>query len=244
MGLTVKAVMKILKNITRGLSQVAFPQVCVCCGTGGLNQNRQLCTFCLEQRFQDANPDNERVASDSLLPDGILAQQALWQFDKGGDLQDLLHKLKYERLTTIGIDLGRRLGHRIQKHPYLFELLKYNPAIIVPVSLHQKKYRKRGFNQARKIAEGFQQTWDALPIADFEDIVRRKNTRSQTGFSLEQRLENMDQAFEAATPDIFEGKVSIIVDDVFTTGATTFELAETLIANGADSAVILTVAQA
>ena len=236
--------MKIIKNITDGLSGIAFPHVCVCCGSARVEHGRQLCSFCVEERFEDANVDNNRVSSDSLLPEGVSAQHALWQFDQGGDLQDLLHKLKYERLTTIGLDMGRRLGQRIAQHPYLAELLSTTPSLIVPVPLHRRKQRTRGFNQAVKIAAGFQQIWNDIPICDFVDIKRTKRTRSQTGFSLQERTENMDNAFEVCNPDVFSKKVNVILDDVFTTGATTFELADTLLGAEADSIVILTVAQA
>lgn len=233
------------KTIIEGLSEILFPKVCVCCGRENTQKHRQLCSFCLQERFEDANPDNEQSSSDTLLPEGIIAQHALWQFDKGGNLQDLLHLLKYERLTKIGIDLGRKLGERVHLHPSLaFKINKTEDTVILPVPLHYLKFRYRGFNQAFKIARGFQQAWPDIPLCGVKSVIRKKNTRTQTGFSLEKRLKNIEDAFEVKEPSEVEKKQVIIVDDVFTTGATTFELAQTVLAAGAGSVVVLTVAQA
>lgn len=198
----------------------------------------------MEDRFEDGNPQNERVSSDTLLPEGVVVQHALWNFDKGGDLQNLLHRLKYERLTTIGVDLGRRLGHRVTKHPLLTELFKENETVIQPVPLHFLKFRYRGFNQAFKLAQGFQEVWDEMPICGIKDVIRTKNTLSQTGFSLEKRLKNMHNAFKVKNKKMIKDKVVVIIDDVFTTGATTFELSHSLQQAGSGPIIILTIAQA
>jgi len=239
-----ESLISIYHNIRQGLGQIAFPNVCVCCGCESTQRERQICSFCLHKRFEDANPENELASSDSLLPAGIIAQHALWQFDKGGNLQDLLHQLKYERLTTIGNDLGRKLGQRVMKHPFLKEELNKREGILLPVPLHYLKYRYRGFNQAFKIAKGFQEVWQQFPICKIKDVIRQKNTRSQTGFSLEKRRQNMREAFCVKNPEVISQKLVVIIDDVFTTGATTFELSQTVQSINAGSTVILTIAQA
>lgn len=233
-----------MSSIIEGLSQIVFPKVCVCCGRENTQQERQICSFCLHDRFQDGNPENALASSDTLLPEGIRYQHALWQFDKGGDLQHLLHQLKYQRLTTIGVDLGRRLGERVKEHSRLNEDLQQKDAIIVPVPLHYRKYRSRGFNQAFKIARGFQDAWPDIAISKIRDIVRTKNTTTQTGFSLERRLKNMESAFKVSNRVAVADKFIVIIDDVFTTGSTTFELARTLQQSDCGAIAILTVAQA
>lgn len=221
-----------------------YPNVCACCGRENTQRDREICSFCMNNRFEDANPRNERVSSDTLLPEGILVQHALWKFDKGGDLQNLLHQLKYERLTTIAVDLGRKLGQRVSNHPLLIQLFEEWEPVILPVPLHYLKFRYRGFNQAFKLAQGFQEVWKDMPICGIKDVVRTKNTLSQTGFSLEQRLQNIQNAFEVRNKEVINDKLVVIIDDVFTTGATTFELAQSLQLAGAGPIVILTVAQA
>ena len=235
---------KILQNLMKGVSNVIFPNVCVCCGHEHTQEQRQLCTFCLQERFQIANPDHLRASGDTLLPDGVTIQHALWQFDKGGKLQDLLHLLKYKRLTAVGVDLGRKLGEQIKLHPLINDRLNRGTAVILPVPLHYLKHRYRGFNQAFKIARGLQEVWHELPICERKSIVRVKNTRTQTGFSLEKRRQNVHNAFQVKDSSVVEDQLVVIVDDVFTTGATTFELARTVLAAEAQAVVVLTIAQA
>lgn len=230
--------------LKQGVSQVIFPDVCVCCGLETTEKERQICSFCLDKRFEDANPENKLTTGDTLLPEGVLFQHALWLFDKGGNLQHLLHQLKYEQLTTVGIDLGRKLGLRVRRHPAVKKVLIRDETVLLPVPLHYLKFRSRGFNQAFKIAQGIQKIWSDVPILPVRAVVRSKNTRTQTGFSLSKRLKNLEGAFKIKNKYAVSGKTVVIVDDVFTTGATTFELVRTLKSAGCGKTGILTVAQA
>lgn len=231
-----------VKKFYRGLTQIAFPNVCVCCRIEYTGYHHQVCSFCLDGRFEDANPDNNLNTSNSILPEGVVGQVALWNFYKGGDLQHLIHHFKYERLVSLGVDMGRKLGQRVEKHPVLYDKISSN-AVIVPIPLHYRKYRSRGFNQAYEIARGFQQVWSRLPICGKNAVVRTKSTRTQTGFSIQRRMDNLQGAFQINTPSCFTGRMVIVIDDVFTTGATTFEIAQTLLDAGSAKIIILTVAQ-
>ena len=239
----IKKIVHTVKEFSKGVGGVAFPKVCVCCGLETTEQDRQLCSFCKEERFVDANPENKHTSSDVLLPETVSVQHALWQFDKGGMLQDLMHYLKYERLTGIGHEIGQLAGRRALKHPALKALKDDESVMLVPVPLHYWKFRKRGFNQAFFIATGIESILE-IPICKIDSVIRCKNTLTQTGFSIEKRISNIKDAFQVNKPEAFKNKRAIIVDDVFTTGSTTFELARTLAEAGARDIVILTVAQA
>lgn len=231
-------------RLIEGISSVAFPRVCICCGMEATEKERQLCSFCKEERFELANPEYKPGSSGVILPDGVAIQHALWQFDRGGLLQDLMHYLKYERLTGIGLELGAALARSMQKHPEIFALLNnIEQVVLVPVPLHYLKFRKRGFNQAFMIAKGMQEVLD-IAICDIKAVIRKKNTRSQTGFTIKKRISNIKNAFEVRYPQIFRDKILILVDDVFTTGATTFELAGKLKETACLEIIIATAAQA
>lgn len=222
---------------------VAFPNVCLCCGLETTEKERQLCSFCKEERFEAANRDHSLSSSDTILPECVYIQHALWKFDHGGTLQNLLHYLKYERLTEVGVELGAKLGESMKKHPVIKEQFSAEDVIFVPVPLHYLKFRKRGFNQAFMIARGVQRIWN-FPICEAGSVIRRKNTRSQTGFSLQKRIANMRKAFQVKKPETFQNKLAVIIDDVFTTGSTSFELARTLKEAECSAIFIATVAQA
>lgn len=185
----------------------------------------------------------ELRTSDAMLPDAVQMQYALWKFDKGGMLQNLMHQLKYDRLTAIGHQMGETLARRLEAREIVQEELEKHDALLVPVPLHYLKFRRRGFNQAFSIARGIQKVLK-ISICRLEAVRRTKNTRSQTGFSLHKRVKNMKDAFYLARPNQIKGRLLIIVDDVFTTGATSFELAQTLDQADPEGIFIWTVAQA
>lgn len=226
-----------MKQIMKALSDVVFPPVCACCGAIADGNSRHICSWCRSGRFERA--DEQQF---TLLPHTVRFLHVLWQFDKGGYLQDLLHNLKYHFLYDVGVELGRELGRALSE-----DLRKekihippdQNP-VLVPVPLHPSRLRKRGFNQAGAIAEGMGERlgWRVAASA----VQRIRNTRSQTGLKTDERAKNLRDAFRFAEQEISpETDFPVIVDDVFTTGATTFELAQT-VAKSPQSAGIVTVA--
>lgn len=232
-----------IKNIQRGIATVAFPNVCLCCGLEITEKECQLCSFCKNERFELANKEYSLSSSDTILPEYVAIQHALWKFDRGGALQNLLHHFKYEHLTGVGVELGSMLGKSMQKHPEIRKRFSTAKVVFVPVPLHYLKFRKRGFNQAFMIAKGMRRIW-GFPICEIDSVVRQKNTQSQTGFSLQKRIINVHKAFKVKKPEVFQNKLTVIVDDVFTTGSTAFELARTLKEAGCSAILIATVAQA
>jgi len=234
---------KWVSEIAEGLQSILFPPVCLSCGVR--KSSMQLCHYCMNHRFTLANLEFQRTTGDSLLPDGVVFQYALWLFDKQGILQDLLHRLKYNHLRNIGIQMGRQLGRYLRKHPHYLSLTESGTKqpVLVPVPLHSARYRRRGYNQAWVITEGVADELKA-EIVKHGYILRSKNTRTQTGFSMQKRLKNIKSAFKVMHPEMIENRAIIIVDDVFTTGATTFELARLLLNYKPKQLAIATVAQA
>lgn len=227
------------KNIFSACRQIAFPDVCVCCGMTVYRDNTLLCSACRDLRFEE--PVH---AGDEILPASVLHQYSLWTFDKGGYLQDLLHLLKYHHLGNLGRELGEYLGNSYRFSPE-YSYIKTDRSrgfLLIPVPLHRRKKRQRGYNQARLIAEGVAAVtgWKLLP----EDaLVRNRNTKSQTGLTKEERSANVHAVFEWTEPLHFK-EVPVLVDDVFTTGATLFELAGMVYENCERSSIILTLARA
>lgn len=229
-----------LRSVKKGIIEVPFPNVCVACNLKLSISEKFVCKVCLYERFERANPEQVRCSGEILLPEGITIQHALWIFDKGGELQELFHHLKYSRLVGIGEDMGEALGNNLLENEH-FKVL--NEPVLIPVPLHPKKKRIRGYNQAYHISKGMENVMDVSIISE-EAVTRIKNTKTQTGFSLEKRRRNIAEAFYVNKDELIKGRDCIIVDDVFTTGATAFELAKTLTMSGAVKIGIVTVAQA
>ena len=125
--------------------------------------------------------------------------------------------------------------------PTLFDLSDYN--YLIPVPLHKDRSRERGFNQSELLARELENLFD-IPI-HLGNLVRVKNTKPQ--FSLETReekLTNVQNAFEVREPEKIEWKNILLVDDIFTTGATVSEIAKTLLNAGANRVDVFTLARA
>ncbi len=205
-----------------------FPHVCYACGHATVNPGQLLCVYCLPNGLQPAVEDPAVI-----LPDGIVRRISAWQFDKNGLIQVLLHGLKYNHMPRLGFEMGFEAA-RLHALP---------PMLIVPVPLHPARLRKRGYNQAKAIAEGVAAATGGEVLGD-EALIRTRNTRTQTGFALDQRKENIRSAFVCVEPERLRGRDLLLVDDVFTTGATLFELYETIRHAAPASVSILTLAQA
>lgn len=224
------------------LESIFFPRVCILCGVNVPETGRLLCPFCLKEAFEDPNPYHFSSCNGIILPDEIVFQDALWTFDKGAKLQDLLHAIKYNGLSRLGKEIGYLLGSRLQVHPF-FERDNINKYLLVPVPLHPLKLRQRGYNQARAISDGIHKK-TGIEIVEYGNVIRSRYTTSQTGFNLDKRIRNVRGAFEILDEKILKDRKIIIIDDVFTTGATSFELASTCGNAGCNSIGILTIAQA
>lgn len=231
--------MELMKKIYQSYSEIVFPSTCICCGTSTNSEDRLICSVCRTQRFENAG-----VEQNDILPATVGFVNTMWHFDKGGYLQDLLHQLKYHFMRGVGIELGYLLGkHFLYTRTQQLDTISEPNPMIIPVPLHSSKRKERGYNQARALAEGVSKStgWKVLNRGS---IIRIKKTKTQTGLNLKQRSENLRGAFQITNTDQLEGHYPIIVDDVFTTGATTFELARTIHDTTTRSSGILTVARA
>lgn len=218
------------------LDSILFPNVCLVCGNHTY-ADRSLCDYCIEHSFEPANPEASQSCPGHITPDYIDVQDALWKYDKDGNLQALLMKLKYSGRRDIGIQCGRLLGRKWRYSDWFVPGIKWK---LVPVPLHWLKYWKRGYNQAELIAEGFSEVTQ-IPVCSRTTVVRTRYTRTQTGFNLLQRQKNIQGVFRVNNADEIRDHRIIIIDDVFTTGSTTYQLANTLQLTDINGVLIYTV---
>lgn len=203
-----------------------------------------ICSQCATRRFEDPNPTNNESCLGLILPDGVLFQDALWSYDKEGLVQEMIRQLKYQGMGQIGIELGNLAGNRIKKRHIGSRIsVDISRILLVPVPLHPLREKKRGYNQARQIAQGIAAQTGAS-IIEPTSLIRQRNTVTQTKFSFAKRMENLRNVFVLKAPEAVKDRFLIIVDDVFTTGSTCFSLAHILKEGNPAGMGIFTIAQA
>ncbi|WP_231458866.1 MULTISPECIES: ComF family protein [unclassified Pedobacter] len=226
-----------LSQWSSDLIGLLFPNLCNACGTSLFQNEHLICTRCFyDLPYTDYHiHDENRVAKQlwGRLP--IHAAMAMLYFRKGAKVQNLIHSLKYNNKTEIGVLLGGILGERLSSSP-----LYQNIDLIIPVPLHRKKLRIRGYNQSSFIAEGVAEKMN-IPL-DEKILVRNTSTESQTKKSRYNRYENMKDVFGIAYQELIKGKHILLIDDVITTGATLEACANTLLENGAEKVSIAALA--
>lgn len=223
------------KKLIQPISDIVFPPVCACCGDLLMDRQLMVCELCLSTRFERTD-----FAQGDILPDSVEFQFSLWNFDKYGYLQHLLHKLKYDHCTTIGVQMGKEAGRALLNSGIISDIENW---CLLAVPLHRKKRRQRGYNQSEEIARGLSQI-SGIQMLSVSSVERVKYTRTQTGLNSNQRQKNISGAFQINTPQVIQGRHILIVDDVYTTGATTFELAQEIFDCNGLSCGILTIAKA
>jgi ComF family protein len=153
----------------------------------------------------------------------------------------MLFLFKYEPYIK---NLGLPLASLIISHFALAEkqAVFENPkAVFMPVPLFKRKEKMRGYNQSAVIAK-ILSAYYQLPFQK-NNLIKIKNTKSQTEFSKQEREQNIADAFSIKNPDLISGKTIFLVDDVFTTGSTLEECAKTLKATGAKKVYGIVVAR-
>ncbi len=192
-----------------------FPELCAACRESLVANEKLICTDC---RF------NLPYTNFHLQADNIVARQfwgkiqleaayALLYFIKGGKVQNLMHQFKYNGIKQIGNLMGSIAGEQLLKNP-AFKTVD----VIIPVPLHKKRLKERGYNQSACFAEGIASRLNA--VVEENNLVRVTSTQTQTRKSRFARFENMQEVFTVLDPNRLENKHVLIVDDIVTTGST------------------------
>lgn len=192
-----------------------YPRVCAACGDTLLKDEETVCLKCrylLPKTGYEINPENP-LAQSFYGRANFHAVTACFFFAKQGKVQHLIHELKYKGNWEAGIFLGQQLGETIKSAP-LFQGIDY----LVPVPLHPKREKKRGYNQSMMIARGISEA-TGIPIGD-KYLIRVVNTSTQTKKSKEERFQNVKDIFQVCHAEELQGKYILLIDDVLTTGAT------------------------
>jgi ComF family protein len=201
--------------------------------------------FCLACGFLfKSKGADERLCGDCITsPKKFRVARAPVVYDEA--FMNLVLSLKYRGKIQLAKPLGGLLLVAFLQHWDAGDI-----DIVIPVPLYQNRFKQRGFNQAFILIKSWEDFAKEL-TADLtglhierQALVRNRSTPTQTGLGRKERMDNIKNAFSVPEFHKIEGKRVLLVDDVYTTGATVDECSRVLIKNGAASVDVLTVARA
>jgi len=219
-----------LQAFLQGAFELIFPDNCLLCRRflNSLHQ-RQLCAGCLELLVLNPTPFNRQSASDPLAFDHAWSACLFNE-----PAQKLLHAFKYNSKTSLCKTFVPLMITFIDRHS--LPLQKFD--LIAPIPLHPARLRERGYNQSALLSLALSRHYNILHSENL--LIRQKMTPTQTGLGAKQRWTNMEGAFRIPNPTDIEGKNIILIDDLFTTGATVHSAAQVLKTAGAAKVGVLT----
>jgi ComF family protein len=197
------------------LANLIFPPLCPGCNEPLPEENMMLCTLCRHNMpFTNhyLQADNEAyVKFLGRLP--VVHVSALLYFHKEGIGQNLVHNLKYRRQQQVGTLMGQWHGKNLYQVSVLQDVTD-----VIPVPLHPKKLRERGYNQAARFAIELAKALNA----SYNDrlLLRATYNKTQTQKNKEKRAEIINAAFKVNYSQSDHNRHFLLVDDVMTTGAT------------------------
>lgn len=233
--------MSMLRKILSDVVALLFPRECAICGEALADGEEGICSKC---RFRipmtgfaemECNPMIERLSAQ--VP--IEHASALFFFVAESNWRKVIHDFKYHGRWAYARKLGRWFGHILKKSGN-YE----NIDLVVPVPLHLRKRIHRGYNQSDYIADGIASVL-GTKVAHHA-LARLVNNESQTHHQRNERWKNVDGIFRVRGAEQLAGRHILLVDDVFTTGATIISCCDAILAECKDvkiSVVTLAVSQ-
>lgn len=192
-----------------------FPKVCAGCNSFLLTNENVICTLCrhhIPLTNHHLNPENEAFKKFyGKIP--IEYASALFYFHKKGIVQEVIHKLKYKGHEEIGSVLGNWYAADLKEIPVFQEI-----DLIIPVPLHKKKYRERGYNQVS--AFGLALSKELNIVYNESILVRTVYSKTQSKKNLLGRTEGIENIFNVNFTEKDHHKHFLLIDDVITTGST------------------------
>lgn len=213
--------LKLFSEYKNSLINLLYPDYCIVCQNNLLLNENTICTIC-ENKLPYTN---YHLVKDNPLEKKLWGRvdiqkaSALLFFEKGLDVQTLISSLKYKNRE----DVGTKLAEIYSKELLSSRSEMSEVDLIIPIPLHYKKQKKRGYNQCDEFVKTLSNKLN-IPYS-LDSISRIVDTISQTGKTRINRWENVSKIFKIEKHSELKNKHILLVDDVLTTGATLEALA-------------------
>ncbi len=213
-----------------------YPPACIICESLPDPEKKLICETCW-QKLPRLKPSDELSTHPIEMGENeinSLPALAVWEFSD--DVQTVIHELKFHGKKSLGRWLGDEMAVLAVQHAEFA-----SADALIPVPLHKIKFRERGYNQSILLA---QRVSKKLEIPILNQVLKRvRHTKSQAKLNAVEREKNMQGAFEVFFEHLIREKKIIVIDDVFTTGATLKACARVLREAGAAKVLALTAAK-
>lgn len=229
-----------IREVISAIVDLFYPRLCLVCGTALTSNERHICTSCIASIPRtNFHIGMRNLAEESFAGKAHANSAYSWFFHSHeSEFAKLIYNFKYKGNYNLAEYLGEMYAKELSA-----DNINLNFDYLIPVPLHPKRKKKRGYNQSFYIAKGISNVFGGTIR---EDILFKKNeTESQTKKMRFDRWENIKDAFytTATTPNEIEKEI-LIVDDVTTTGATIAACIITLREQGYKNISVLTLAYA
>lgn len=197
--------------------------ICPDCFTKIKTVSTPICPVCTKPAIHGLT---HPVCRSRYTPDGLVCL-----FSYSGPIRKTIHKLKFDSLFDVVPDLSRLAKEEIEENELLYQFFVNDYPLVVPIPLHWYRERQRGFNQATLLASAVSRKWGLKFLG--EVLIRDRYTKPQAMLKKEERKENVKGVFkvnESFSPNILVSQYPsiLLVDDVWTTGATMKECGKIL----------------
>ncbi len=211
------------------IEPILFPPLCYICGKRGKNIICERCTRKLEKLAKYKIEQHDAEID--------YFSYHIYLFDYTGVIRKLLLDFKFHDKAY----LCEIFVKFLLKNEKIGRFLK-NYDIIIPVPIHKKRQKERGYNQSLLIARKWEKEETRISV-EANVLLKVKHTKPQSTLSREERIENAKQVYEIQNAEKIKEKDIILLDDIYTTGSTVRECAKILKENGARSIVVVTIAK-
>lgn len=247
--------LKLLTKTKDIVLDLLFPIRCAACEkeTGHKKKNKLICSDCLKTLSPSSSffcplceaktADGKLCFSCQLIIGGNTSSfpldRLLNPFSyKDLAIQKIIKAFKYRFIKDLEIPLGRLMTGYLEK---IKDRVDLNNLTVVPVPLHKRKFNQRGYNQSELIADKISEYLNAEMAGDC--LLKTKPTKDQARLKENERPENLKNVFVCSKPWLVSGKKVMLIDDVYTTGATMKECAQVLKKAGAKEVIGLVIAR-
>ncbi|NJB71228.1 ComF family protein [Saonia flava] len=204
-----------LTKILNDVHNILFPPICFGCNAHLIGGEKTLCTICRNQLPLTDYNYNEENPVDRIFYGRVNIKKvnSFLFFTKNGIIKNIIHHLKYKNQEEIGSFFGDWFGQIIKKEGFSAYI-----DVIIPVPLHKKRLKKRGYNQVALFGKQLAHHLNA----DYMDnvLIKTANTKTQTKKGRIYRWQQNQNLFELTNSSFLKNKNVLLVDDVITTGAT------------------------